>query len=220
MRIRRMLDLTQPLYHNMPVLPILPPPQVELKFVGARDGWNLEQLTIALHQGTHMDAPFHLEGLTTTIDQYAVDEFQGTGVVIDLRHKGAGAPIQVADLEPYSAHLQPGTIPILCTGWCHKLAWTKEYMYQSPWLHPTAARWLVARQVRGVAIDHFSIGAQVQENEAIHRILLSARVWILEGLRIPDELFTRPTWHLLALPLLIQGASGAPARAVAIEYAE
>jgi arylformamidase len=219
-RVKRILDLTRTLTHNQPNLPgLLPPPQIELVHVGPKDGWNTERITLLTHHGTHMDAPWHLNGCgPLTIDSYPVADFQGEAVVIDLRAKGQRGAITAEDLEPY--RLQPGQIALLVTGWFAKVAYTDEWAWLSPFVHPDGARHLVERGVKGIVIDHPSVGGQGPENEETHRILLSNRVWVAEAIDVPPELFERPAWHLFALPLKVHRASGAPARVIAVEYEE
>ncbi len=103
----------------------------------------------------------------------------------------------------------------IATGWGDRRAKSEEWLYQSPWLHPDAARWLVSRKIRGIGIDHFSIGGLVPENEETHTILLGAGVWISEELRFPPESFelSQPV-KFWALPLNWPGCSGAFCRPV------
>ena len=78
------------------------------------------------------------------------------------------------------------------------------------------AQFLVKQGVRGVGIDHFSVGgSQEPGNAETHTFLLSAGVWILEELCFPAEIFDLE-WPqtLLSLPLNTPGASGAPCRPV------
>ncbi len=60
-------------------------------------------------------------------------------------------------------------------------------------------------------MDSLSVGPGGDEGDAIHRVLLAAGVCLLEGLDLgavePGD------YDLVALPLRIAGAGGAPARA-------
>ena len=46
--------------------------------------------------------------------------------------------------------------------------------------------------------------------------LLGAERWILEDIRIPEDLITRQRCYLFAFPILLQGCGGAFVRAVAM----
>lgn len=219
MRVKRMLDLTQDLYHNSPVLPIFDPPKLDYIFIGPRDGWKMERLTMSLHSGTHMDAPSHMNEFRTNLDEFPVERFQGTAVYIPVAgSKGPSEPITAADLEPYLGQLTVDSIVLLYTGWGEKRDWTTEWIYQSPYLDNDAARLLVERGVKGVGIDHFSIGGTGEANEETHRILLGSGMWIAEGLQLNFPELAHGSWHLLSLPIKVRESSGAPARVVALQY--
>jgi acetylornithine deacetylase/succinyl-diaminopimelate desuccinylase-like protein len=77
------------------------------------------------------------------------------------------------------------------------------------------ARWLVERGVRGVGIDHYSIGGSGPLNAETHTILLGAGVWVVEELKFPEEVFALPSpQKFWALPLNWPGCSGAFCRPV------
>ncbi|MDF2724498.1 MAG: hypothetical protein K0Q59_4173 [Paenibacillus sp.] len=215
MRIVNMIDLSQELYHNCPVLPEFEPPKFRNILVGARDGWTLEEITMNLHTGTHMDAPAHLGDYTLTLDRIPVERFQGKALYVPLAHKQAGEPITAADLEPYRERMDDETVVLLYTGWGEKRSWSKEWVFGSPYVSNEAARLLVASGVRGVGIDHFSIGGTGEENEETHRILLGAPVWVAEGLQLDAPELAEGSWHVMAMPVKIRDSSGSPARVVA-----
>jgi arylformamidase len=223
MRIRRMADLSQDIYHNCPVAPAFAPPRVELLRIGARDGWTVEQVTMNLHTATHIDAPAHLDPFRTTLDLMPVDRFHGELVLVELENLAdcdAPAPILPEHLEKYKSLLGPDSIVLFYTGWGEKRGWTKEWLYESPYVCEQTASLLAEQGVRGVGIDHYSIGGTGPWNEATHRKLLAAGIWIAEGLQLSEPALRDGHWHIMALPVKFQGASGAPARVVAIQYEE
>lgn len=220
MNIARMIDLSQEIYHNCPVLPEFAPPKLDYILVGPRDGWNLEQLTMNLHTATHMDAPAHMADFRLTLDAIPVERFQGRLVVLDMSGKKPSEPVTVADLLPYADRLSGEPVVFLYTGWGEKRSWTREFIYESPYLSCEGAAYLVERGVRGVGIDHFSIGGTGPDNENTHRILLQSGVWIAEGLQLNEPALLSGQWHVFALPVKIRESSGAPARVVAIQWKE
>ncbi|TBL75110.1 cyclase family protein [Paenibacillus thalictri] len=218
MNISRMLDLTQDLYPNCPNLPIFEPPKFEYQFIGPRDGWKMERITMTTHSGTHMDAPSHMEEFRTDLDEYPVERFQGECVYIPLAGiKGAREPITPADLAPYLDRMNENSIVLLYTGWGEKRAWTKEWVYGSPFLHPDGARLIAEKKVKGIGIDHPSLGGTGEENENTHRTVLGAGIWIAEGLQLDYPELSEGQWHIMALPMKIRESSGAPARIVALQ---
>jgi arylformamidase len=219
-KVRRALNLTAPLYHDTPTNPRGTPPQIGLMTKLAVDGWLVETLSMHTHQGTHMDAPAHHEANMPAIDAFTAEQLQGVGVVVDLRRKGANELIGPEDFTPYEHLVVADCIPVLCTGWCRKRSWSREWLYHSPALSEAGARWLLERGIRGAGVDHFSIGGQGSENEGTHHILLSGGIWVVEDLDIPDAFFEQETWHIIALPLYLRGCGGAPARVIALDYEE
>lgn len=77
----RIIDLTQPLYHQMPVYPGDPEVVIEEIHQLAREGWNLRQLQLTTHLGTHINLPYHMVADGKTLDDYKPEAFMGTATV-------------------------------------------------------------------------------------------------------------------------------------------
>jgi len=185
----RILDLSVPLGDGSPNCPVHPPVSIPVTADHPADGWRMEEFHMASHTGTHLDAPLHKIAGGKSIDQYPLEAFTGPVVGLDLTARvTAGTPIDAAMLESACAgHELRDRIVLLETGWGRKRAKTDEWLYQSPYLAPSGAEWLVARGIRAVGIDHFSIGGMIEEeNTRTHEILLGAEVWVIEELRFPD----------------------------------
>ncbi|MFC5647717.1 cyclase family protein [Paenibacillus solisilvae] len=217
MRITRLLDLSQDIYHNCPMAPNLSPPEIKLDAIGGRDGWTNEIITMPLHTGTHMDAPAHIGGLDLTLDQISIERFQGNMVFIPLTKKPA-EPIFVSDLEPYQDRFHPESIVLLYTGWGEKRGWTKEWLFEIPYVSLEAARYLAEQRINGLGIDHYSIGGCGDDNHEIHRVLLGANIWIAEGLQLDAPELRTGDWHVMSLPIKVKDSSGAPCRTIALQY--
>jgi kynurenine formamidase len=73
-------------------------------------------------------------------------------------------------------------------------------------------------QVRGVGIDHYSIGGGTEPtNENVHTVLLGAGIWIVEELHFPPEAFELPQPVVYqGLPVNFRGFSGAFCRPVLV----
>ena len=170
---------------------------------------------MATHTGSHLDAPLHKIAGGASIDQLPLEGFAGPALIADLRGLAPGAAIMPEALAEKLPGPIEGKIILIATGWGDRRARSEEWHYQSPFLHPDAAHWLVSRNIRGVGIDHFSIGGMTSQNEETHTILLGAGVWILEELRFPPEAFQLPLpVKFWALPLNWPGCSGAFCRPV------
>jgi len=146
----------------------------------------------------------------------------GCELVADLTSKSDDEEIAAADLEPCRDLLEPGDILLLATGWPRFRGKDRDrWMHHSPYLTQEGAEWICARGLKGVGIDHFTIGTTLEQfDRPPHETLLRRRVWIAEDLVIPEELFERRKWLYVGVPLRIEGASGAPVRPVVLDIAE
>ena len=218
---RHILDLSMPLTDGAPNCPVHPPVSLPVTADHSTDGWRMEEFHIASHTGTHLDAPLHKIAGGRSIDQYPLESFMGKVVGLDLKnHVKAGTPIDATMLECLCADRELGDrIVLLETGWGSKRAKTDEWLYQSPYLAPSGAEWLVIRGIRGVGIDHFSIGGMnAEENARTHEVILGAGVWVVEELSFPDGwLAFAEHADFQAFPLNLPGFSGSPCRAILIE---
>ena len=66
-----------------------------------------------------------------------------------------------------------------------------------------AARHLAETRVRTVGVDYLSVGGYHEDGALIHRILLEAGIWIIEGLNL--SAVTAGSYELICLPLRIDG---------------
>lgn len=221
MRIRRMIDLSQPFEEKGYNNPAFEDGTVKTTMRHETDGWHAETLHTATHVGSHVDAPLHKLPGGKSVDGYPLERFAGEAIPIDLYHKRLDEEITLQDLLPYDALIAEGVNVLLCTGWPERktLETKDEYLHHSPWLGAEASHYLVEKKVNGVGIDHFSIGGANPANvEVPHDILLANEVVIFEDLRLPKELFEKERWLLFALPLKMAGVSGSPVRAVTIAF--
>lgn len=75
-----------------------------------------------------------------------------------------------------------------------------------------AVRFLAAREILTVGVDYLSVGGYKKDGREVHRILLRAGIWIIEGLDLSRAVPGR--YELPCLPLRIVRGEGAPARAL------
>lgn len=189
---------------------------IEICMTHEREGWHAENLCTALHCGTHLDAPLHLLPGGKPLEEYPIERYFGSALMLDMRHKGADGEISEADLYAYGGLIKEGCNVFLCTAWSKKRrSGTKdEYLHKAPWLSGQAARYLADKKINCVATEHFSIGGSKHATEP-HNVLLEAEILILEGFVFHEILLERHDWQVVMLPLKLPGCSGAPARVVA-----
>jgi arylformamidase len=211
----RLIDLSQPLFDGAPNCPVHPPVSFRRTADHPAGGWRMEEIAMATHTGSHLDAPLHKIAGGKSISDLPLETFVGPARIADLRGLAAEAPITPELLAPRLPGLAADDIVLLATGWGDRRAKSEEWLHHSPFVDPAGARWLVERKVRGVGIDHFSIGGMGPSNAETHTILLGAGVWVVEELRFPAEVFALPQpLKFWALPLNWPGCSGAFCRPV------
>ncbi len=75
-----------------------------------------------------------------------------------------------------------------------------------------AAAHLAQTKVRAVGVDYLSVGGYHADGAKVHRILLEAGIWIIEGLDLSPV--TAGRYEMICLPIKLHGCDGAPARAI------
>lgn len=169
------------------------------------DECNVSAISMTAHTGTHMDAPLHFLADGAGMDRLPLDAVIGPARVIAI-----GDPRSVTAAELARHRIRRGERILFKTRGA-AVRWKKgtfqeDYVYVSL----DAARLLAARGVRVVGVDYLSVGGFREDAAETHRTLLSAGIWIIEGL---DLSRVKPgRYDLVALPLRIAGGDGAPAR--------
>jgi len=178
----------------------------------------MEQLSLASHTGSHIDAPLHKIAGGKSISDFPLEAFVGKATIVDLRD---AAPDQAIGAELLRARAQgevKDAILLLATGWGERRAAGKEWHYHSPYLSPDGAQWVVDQKARAVGIDHYSIGgSRNPENTRTHETLLGAGLWVVEDLHFPEEAFSlSQPLEFWALPVNFAGFSGSFCRPVLV----
>jgi len=210
-RALRFIDLSHPLVHGQPTFPSDPKLAIIPHGTVATLKFNISQVLMGTHQGTHLDAMFHFLEDGRTLDQMPLDWFYGPARLLRIP-KPAGSEITVADLKPFERFLQPEAKVVLMTGWYKKFG-APNYFTDFPSMTLDAGRYLASRKIRLLGMDMPTPSKQWLE---IHHIFLAKKteIVLVEGLTnldaVPDE-FT-----FAGFPLNFKGRDGSPIRAVAI----
>ena len=202
----KLIDLTHPLTHGMPVFPGDPPPVIEPLSTLAGDGFHTTRLDLCSHTGTHLDAPYHFYDDGRTLDQIGLETFYGPATLLNLRTTA----ITRESLEPHSAAFHPGARVLIHTGWDHHFG-TPQFFEGYPSLTADAAHWIASRRIALLGLDTPS---PAEDFTGIHRILLAANIVIVESLANLGTL--PPSFTLSCFPLNLAGRDGSPVRAIAI----
>jgi arylformamidase len=200
------IDVSLPVYSGMVVWPGDSEVQVErLLELEKGDPFNLTQCSFSAHTGTHVDAPRHFLPQGAAIDALPLDAVLGPCRVVRIQDPEAVRPAELP------GDLQPGERVLFKTDNSLKYNSLREFIETFVYVSREAAEALVAAGVRTVGIDYLSVGGFSQDLAETHVILLSAGIWIVEGLDLSSVESGR--YELACLPLRLVGADGAPARA-------
>lgn len=181
--------LTAPVYEGDPE-----PKMKRLLSIENGDGCNLSVLYACVHNGTHADAKSHFIEGGAAIDEMPPDAYIGPCLVMEF----AGDMFSGETVEKY--------VP----GGCERLlikSGSKAFVQES------AVCELKNKGVRLIGIDSLSIAHELEESKT-HRALFNSDIAVLENLYLDN---VKPgKYFLIAPPLKIGGADGAPVRALLI----
>lgn len=198
-------DISLPLHRALAVWPGDTPFRFELTWKRtAGDSVNVGGVTMSVHTGTHVDAPFHFEDRAATVDALDLNVFIGPALVLDVSGH------EVITREHLPAHRVAGAPRLLLrTG-----AWEDKTIFPEriPVLAGDVPEYLRACGVCLLGIDLPSVDAIESTDLPIHRSLAAAGIAILESLFLTD--IPQGAYELIALPLNLAGADGSPVRAV------
>ena len=239
----RVVDLTQPLDVNTPVIQL--PAELgqsrsfRLEEISRYDSrgpaWYWNNFSCGEHTGTHFDAPIHWvtgkDFPRNSTDTIPVDKFLAPACVIDVSRKAADDPdflLTVPRIERWES--EHGRIPagawfLLRTGWS-KRADPREYINlhddgpHTPGFVKECSEFLAhERDVLGVGVE--TVGTDAGRAATFdtpfpnHCVMHGSGRFGLAGLCNLDQL--PPTGAVvIAAPLKIVGGSGSPLRVIAI----
>ncbi len=175
------------------------PASVAVRRTARGDSYNLTDLSLCAHNGTHVDAPFHFFGDGKTVEQIPLEKTVGACFVAS--HTGA---LSAADAARILATAKAAS---------DQAAWRRILLKGDVTVTEAAAEALAAAGIDLIGVESQSVG---DENApmAVHKILLSREVVLLEGIRlggVPEGVY-----FLSAAPLKLGGADGAPCRAILV----
>lgn len=197
--------------------------------------YSANNFSTAEHGGTHIDAPIHFAKNGQSVDEIPLEKLIGQAIKVDVSSKAlnnSDYQITIQDFTEWEKNentkIPNGSIVLLQTGFSkyypNKIKYLGtdergEHAIQKlhfPGLSKEAAKWLVEhRQINAIGIDTPSIDYGQSEYFRSHVILLSQNIPAFENLTNLNQL-PNIGFEIIALPMKIQGGSGAPLRIVAI----
>jgi len=207
--MRDIIDISLPLDSNLPIWPSSTGVTIErVRDMNKGDALNNSHLSCDVHAGTHVDAPLHHLANGASIEQIPLTDLIGEAHVIEVLHT------EIITREILEGLSLPTNIQKLLIKTQNSHFWEKKSStFNSSYvaLTPDAAKWIVDNEIHLIGIDYLSV-EPFNASSQTHKILLNAKVVILEGLNLSH---VRPgKYELICLPIKLVGADGAPARAI------
>ena len=195
----KIYDITQPVF-GCNVYPGDPVPKRKiLTQMSEGDLYNLSAFAMCAHNGTHVDAPAHFYQDGKTIDEMNPEAFVGMCYVANC--EGAlSAQDAITILEKARIENQK----------CAKRILLKGDMYVTE----EAASVFAEAKLLLLGNESQTVGPE-DAPMAVHLKLLGAEVALLEGIRLQGV--GEGAYFLNAMPLALNGAEGAPCRAILVD---
>lgn len=165
-----------------------------IKSIENGDGYNLTEISMSVHSGTHIDAPLHFYDEGSSIDNIRLNTFFGKCTVISVSGILTGEDME--RLLPYCKRR------VLFHG------------EGKTFISHSAAIVLAESRVVLVGTDALSIAPSFDE-ERTHRELARAGIVILENLNL--SAIDDGEYDLCAFPIKLGGLEAAPCRAIILE---
>ena len=202
------MDISVPISDGMVTWPGDPPVRI-LRLSDMEDGddCTLSALTMSVHTATHMDAPSHFTKLRHGIDEMPLTAGVGYARVIEIDD-----PVSITAGELRGHKIKKGERILLKTRNSREKWDRKPFNESYVFLSTEAALYLVDRGILTIGVDYLSIGGYGGNMAEVHKIILSAKIWVIEGLDL-SRIEPGP-YEMVCLPIKIDNCDGAPARAL------
>jgi arylformamidase len=202
------IDVSVTVRHGMPHWPDNPPIVLQrVMDTGRGDECNLSHLAMGVHSGTHMDAPVHFIHGASGLDEMPLTATMGQARVIQIDD-----PQEITAGELRGHDLQPGERILFRTSNSERCWQSSGFVEDFVGISEQAAEHLADAKVRTVGVDYLSVGRYHADGAKIHKTLLKAGIWIIEGLNL--SAVTGGRYEMICLPVKLHGSDGAPARAI------
>jgi arylformamidase len=205
-------DISLSISESLVVWPGDPPVSVtQVSHLDKGDHATVSRLEMGAHTGTHVDAPAHFVRGGAGVDMLDLNTLVGLALVSEARAADALTADVLAELA-----IPLGAERVLFRTRNSNLWAQGECGFDEGFVAITedGARWLIERGIRLVGVDYLSVGP-FSAPRPTHEMLLQAGVVLVEGLDLSG---IRPgMYQFVCLPLKIEGADGAPARAILMD---
>lgn len=168
---------------------------------------NVGAVSMSLHTGTHVDAPFHFLPTGAGVDTLDLTAFVGAVAVVDA----AGQSVIGQDVFAAVNFARTPRVLVRTGAWTN----TSRFPEAVPTITESVAAWLGDRGVRLFGIDLPSVDELDSKTLPVHHALAAHGVAILESVDLSGVPVGE--YYLTALPLRLVGADASPVRAILTE---
>lgn len=224
---RRVVDMTHTVSPEFPTFFGVPGISMTPKFTWDQHKFNLNELTVNEHTGTHVDAPLHFSQDGASVDEIAPEALVCPLAVIDIRAKAAAnvdAQVTPDDVKAWTAAHGPipdGACVAMNSGWGAKVgdaAFRGEDAAKKlhfPGFHIEAAQMLLETGAVAMAVDSLSLDHGPSPDFAVHYAWLPTGRYGIECLAGLDAVPPAGATLVVGAPKH-KGGSGGPARVLAL----
>lgn len=220
------VDLTHELHPNFPTYFGAQQLWMDQKFNYAEHKFNLFEIRINEHTGTHMDAPLHFSADGKSVAEIPVENLVVPLCVVDIRDKAAAnadAQVTPDDLKDWIAANGPvpkGACVAMNSGWDVRVATDKfrnaddKKVMHFPGFHVEAAKMLIEDgNAVGIAVDTLSLDFGPSPDFATHYGWLPTGRWGLENVANLGAMPAAGALMVVGAPK-IRGGTGGPSRVI------
>ncbi|MBJ8052863.1 arylformamidase [Bacillus cereus] len=205
MKTSQWIDISQPLNNDIATWPGDTPFSYEVSWSKEDSGSvNVGKLTMSIHTGTHIDAPFHFDNDGNKVLDLDIHVYVGAARIIDVSGLES---IGKKELERFKLE---GVERLLLRTSSHGKA--QEFPEKTPYLRADIAPFLSSKGIRLIGVDVPSVDPLDDKELVAHHQLFKHGIHILENV-VLDHV-ADGDYELIALPLALTDADGSPVRAV------
>ncbi|UOY91649.1 arylformamidase [Ectobacillus sp. JY-23] len=199
------IDISRPLHTKTPTWPGDTPFSYEISWSKEQSGSvNVGKLTMSIHTGTHVDAPFHFDNEGKQTCELPLERYIGKARIVDMTGKQS---IGVSDFQALDIK-RVERLLLRTSSWGNSEVFPESITY----LEADLAPYLAAQGVQLIGIDVPSVDPLNSKELLAHHALHRNDIHILEGLDL--EGVHPGDYELVALPLALIEGDGSPVRAI------
>jgi arylformamidase len=187
------------------------PPMIvrQILQIAKGDPYNLSEMKLSVHQGTHLDAPHHFLEDGDFTEDFPLDLLIGEAQVVQIPENAKSINAEVLKV----IHIQPGIQRLLFKTRNSQYWKSDPHTFHADFvsLSLDGADYLIDKGIKLVGIDYLSI-SPADDFRPVHARLMEKKIAILETLDLSNV--EAGIYTLVCLPLKLKSVEGAPVRAV------